>query len=109
MVFPFVCRPRYAHCGTFFNGMEPANDGVELFYLPAWFHLYLRRRGRIRLARDFAPCIVKENNIPACRARVRRYMGVMAFTALVYRRSVNATLGTSYTWHIPLFLAWHNL
>ena len=38
-------------------------------------------------------------------------MGVMAFAALVYRRTSQSVLflGAGGTRHIPLLLAWHNL
>lgn len=109
--FSPVCRTRRSYHRAILHGVEPADDGGKPFYYPAWLHLCLWRRGRTRLARHFATYIVKENNFPACRARVRCYMGAVAPAALVYRRSpesVHAVLGTGDAWNIPVFLAGHN-
>lgn len=112
MVFSFICCPDNSHRRAFVHGMEPANDSAEFFYFPARLRVYLRRRGGARLARNIAAGIIKKDNLSACRSCVRRYMGAVAFAALVYRRasqSIYAVLGAGNIGYIPLLLAGHDI
>ena len=106
-----VCRPCRAHFGALFNGMEPADDGAQLFYHLARLNLYLRRRGGVGLARHTTADSVKKDILPARRACLRVNMGALAPAAVVHRRPpqpVDALLVAGDAGHIPLFLAGHN-